>query len=145
MPALDGVQPCCWPPAQLSPLGRAHEGLQEPELLGLGVNEGCGRGCLVPPWGWCWPGGDKDTGRKVAACRAGVPVPGMTECPGGAVSGVESVGTVGAHGAWLGVGVAWGRSASQGRNLVRPVRRVGTIWAGCDGGLLLCGTGSPGS
>ncbi|NWQ82650.1 IF4G1 factor, partial [Columbina picui] len=52
----------------------------------------------------------------------------------------------GGHGeARLGVGVARGRSASRGRNLVRPVGLVGTIQAGWNGGLLQSGTGSPGS
>lgn len=62
------------------------------------------------------------------ACGAGTPVAGM------AVSGVGPVGTAGARGARLGVGVAQGRSASRGRNSVRPVGRVGTIRDRCDGG-----------
>lgn len=116
----------------------------EPEPLGLGVNGGCGRGCLVPPLGWCRPWGDKGAGRKAAAGGAGTPVPGMAERPGRAVGGVEPVGTAGARRARLGVGAARGRSASQGRNSVRPVKRVGTTWAGCDGGSRQSGTGSPG-
>lgn len=80
-----------------------------------------------------------------AACGAGTPVSSMAERPGGAVGGMEPVGTAGARGVRLGVGVARGRSASRGRNSVGPVRRVGTIRAGCDGGSLQSGTGSPGS
>lgn len=147
VPTLDGVQLCLRPPAQLPPPGWACRGLSlcgEPEPLGLGVNGGCGRGCLVPPLGWCRPWGDKGAGRKAAASGAGTPVPGMAERPGRAVGGVEPVGTAGALRARLGVGAARGRSASQGRNSVRPVKRVGTTWAGCDGGSLQSGTGSPG-
>ena len=148
VPALDGVQLCVWPPAQLPPLGWPCWGLRlcgEPEPLGLGVNGGCGWGCLVPPLGWCRLRGDKGAGRKATIHRARTPVTGMAERPGRAIGGVEPVGKVGARGAWLGVGVAPGRSASRGRNLVRPVRRVGMNQAGCNGGSLQSGTGSPGS
>ena len=130
VPALDGVQLCLRPPARLRPLGWARQGLGlcgETEPLGLGVNGGCGWGCLVPPSGWCWPRGDKGAGRKAAVRGAGTCVPSMAERPGRAVGSVEPVGTAGARGARLGVGTMLGRCASQGRNSVRPVRRVGTI------------------
>lgn len=105
VPALDGVQLCLWSSAQLLPCGLGLLPMQ-PEPLSLGVNGGL----LVPPLGWCWPRGDKGAGRKAAACKARTPVPDMAECPGRAFGGVELVGTVDACRAWLGVGVARGRS-----------------------------------
>lgn len=144
VPALDRVQLSLWPPAQLPSLGWAHWGLGlHGEPLGLGVNGGRGQGCLVPPSAWCRPRGDKSTGRKA------------TECPwswdassrhGRAPrQGWRWRGAGGHGGAWLGVGVARGRSASRGRNSVGPVGLVGMIQAGWNGGLLQSGTGSPGS
>lgn len=44
-------------------------------------------------------------------------MPDMAECPGRALGGVEPVGTVDAYGAWLGVGVAQGRSLLHGEGI----------------------------